>query len=167
MPNLEREIQEKFGGRLRFRVNGILIENEQILLVKHNMGNGRYLWNVPGGGMQYGSDAISNLKREYLEETNLEIAVEKYLFTCELLNPPLHAIELYFEVSRKGGNLEIGTDPELSKELQLIEEVRFVGLDELQAFKKEEKHKMFWDIKSLKDVRIWKGYFNFENKCIK
>ncbi|WP_194777354.1 NUDIX domain-containing protein [Pararhodonellum marinum] len=167
MPDLEKEIKEKFGERLRLRVNGVLIENNALLMVKHNMGRGRYFWNVPGGGMQYGSDAITNLKREFMEETGLHIQVENYLFAHELLNPPLHALELFFEVRRTAGELTLGKDPELSNDHQLMEEIKYMELDELKSIPNTEKHQMFWGIKSIKDVRIWKGYFNFENKCIK
>lgn len=167
MHNIEKEIHDKFGGRLRTRVNGVLIEQDRILMVKHRMGQGKYFWNVPGGGMHYRSDAVDNLQREFLEETGLEINVGKFLYVSEFLRPPLHAIELYFEVQKVSGDLITGEDPELSIDRQLIEEVTFMDLQELGKIKKEEKHQLFWDIKSLDEVRIWKGYFNFENKCIK
>ncbi|WP_332912478.1 NUDIX domain-containing protein [Algoriphagus boritolerans] len=93
---ISKEIEAKFGNQLRTRVNGILIEDNKLLMVKHQMGNGRILWSVPGGGMNYGSTAKDNLKREYLEETSLEIEVGKYLFVHEYLKPPLHAMEHFF-----------------------------------------------------------------------
>src|SRR5690606_12765840 len=103
-----------FGERLRFRVNGVLIEGDKILLIQHRMAADRFFWNVPGGGLQYGSDVIANLKREYLEETGLEIEVKKFLFLHEFLEPPLHAVELYFEVAKVSGILKVGYDPELA-----------------------------------------------------
>ncbi|MBD8487704.1 NUDIX hydrolase [Echinicola sp. CAU 1574] len=167
MQNIEKEINEKFGGRLRTRVNGVLIENDKILMIKHRMGHNKSFWNVPGGGMDYNTNATDNLKREFLEETGLEIEVKKFLTVSEFLQPPLHAIELYFEVSKKSGDLIKGIDPELSQNKQLIEEVKFMSMEEISEIKKEEKHHLFWKIKSVNDIRIWKGYFNFENKCIK
>jgi len=167
MTKLEKEIEEKFGGRLRTRVNGVLIQDEKILMIKHKMGENKFLWNVPGGGMKYGSSVAENLKREYLEETGLEIKVGNFLCTYEYLNKPLHAVELYFEVEAIGGELKMGKDPELSDDLQLITEMSFLDIDNLAFIKKEEKHRLFWGIKSLNDVRIWKGYFNFENNYLK
>ncbi len=167
MTNLEREIEEKFGGKLRTRVNGVLIQNDELLMIKHKMGKEKYFWNVPGGGMNYGSSALVNLKREFLEETGLEIEVRNFLFTYEFIDIPLHAIELYFEVVAVGGSLILGTDPELSSEKQLITEISFLSMEKVSVIKKEEKHQLFWGIKSFKDIGKWKGYFNFENKCIK
>lgn len=164
---MEKEIVEKFGGRLRTRVNGVLIQNNEILLIKHRMDEDRYFWNVPGGGMEYGTSAVDNLKREYLEETGLHIQIDRYLGTYEHLSPPLHAIELFFEVSAIGGELIKGIDPELAADKQLITEISFLNLEKLALIKNTEKHRLFWGIKSFNDVRIWKGYFNFENNCIK
>ncbi|QDH79449.1 NUDIX domain-containing protein [Echinicola soli] len=167
MQNLEKEINEKFGGRLRTRVNGVLILEDKILMVKHHMGNGKCFWNVPGGGMDYQSTAPENLKREFLEETGFMIQIGPLLTVTEFLKPPLHAVELFFEVSKESGQLKRGTDPELPDHAQLIEDVRFMSLEEINQIPNDEKHHLFWKIKSLNDIRIWKGYFNFENKCIK
>lgn len=166
MPNIKKEIEEKFGSRLRTRVNGILVEDNRILMVKHYMGEGKYFWNVPGGGMKYGSSAPENLRREFQEETGLDISVDEYLFVHEFLHPPLHAIELYFEVKKIGGKMVKGTDPELDKQHQVIADLCFLSVEEIQKIRNEEKHAMFWGIKSVNDVGIWKGYFNFGNKCI-
>ena len=67
---ISKEIESKFGHHLRIRVNGVLIEGNKILLVKHRMGSSRDFWSTPGGGMQFGSSAQENLVREFLEETN-------------------------------------------------------------------------------------------------
>lgn len=167
MANIEKEIKEKFGERLRVRVNGIHIKNDQILMVKHRMGNGKYFWNVPGGGMDYGTSAVDNLIREFKEETGLTIKDASYLFVHEFLTPPLHAIELFFEIEAEDGEHYLGVDPELSKENQLLTEICYLRVEDLDKIPKDEKHPLFWGIKSMNDVRIWKGNFNFENKCIK
>jgi len=167
MANIEKEISDKFGGRLRVRVNGVLIQNGQILMIRHEMGQGKHFWNVPGGGMKFGSTATENLEREFLEETGLIVKTVEFLTTYEYLEAPLHAIELFFLVEQTGGELQLGKDPELAMESQLISEVRFMDAPELQKIQKPAIHPLFYDLKSLNDVRNWKGYFNFENKCIK
>ncbi|GGZ27623.1 hypothetical protein GCM10007049_20580 [Echinicola pacifica] len=167
MEHIETQIQDKFGGRLRTRVNGVLIENDKILMIKHRMSSSRVFWNVPGGGMEFGSSITMNLEREFLEETGLEVETGEFLGVTEFLEPPLHAVELYFEVKLKKGRLALGTDPELEGHQQLLEELKFMDIKEIQAIPRAEKHQYFWNINSTKDVRIWKGYFNFENKCIK
>jgi 8-oxo-dGTP diphosphatase len=167
MSELKREIELKFGGRLRTRVNGILLKGDSVLMVKHHMGGGNYFWNVPGGGMKYGSSAAQNLVREFQEETGLIVRVEEYLFTHEFLKPPLHAVELFFEVKEEGGQLHLGNDPELSPSQQVIEDIRYLSVDEIKNMRKGEVHDMFSQINSVKEVRMWKGYFKFENNSIK
>lgn len=167
MSELKREIVQKFGGRLRSRVNGILIKGEKLLMVRHKMGEGRVFWNVPGGGMKFGSSAEQNLIREFKEETGLNIKVDEFLFIHEFLQPPLHAIELFFEVKQVSGKLELGEDPELSPTHQVIDDIRYLSVDEIKNMKKAEIHAAFFGINSIKDVRMWKGYFNFENNSIK
>ena len=167
MQSIEKEIADKFGERLRVRVNGILIEDDKILLIRHKMSKIRSFWSVPGGGMHFGSHAVDNLKREFLEETGLIIGVRRFLYVHEFLEPPLHALEMFFEVYRDGGSLIKGVDPELSEGNQIIMDSAFMDIDELDKIQNHEKHRMFWELNSLNDVRIWKGYFNFENNCIK
>jgi 8-oxo-dGTP diphosphatase len=49
-------------------------------------------------GLQYGESVNEALKREFLEETQTEITIGEMLFVNEFLEPPLHAIELFFKV---------------------------------------------------------------------
>lgn len=167
MDKIEQEIDEKFGGRLRLRVNGLLLENDRLLMIKHQMSDKRFFWNVPGGGMEYRSNTVDNLKREFLEETGLEISVNDLLCVHEFLKPPLHAVELYFEVGKLGGELVKGSDPELAGNRQIIAELAFLSVKELAEIKNEEKHRLFWELNSFDQIRKWKGYFNFGNNCIK
>ncbi len=165
--NISEEIESKFGNQLRMRVNGILIQNEKILMIRHLMGNDRILWSVPGGGMQFGQNASSNLIREFVEETGLIVAILDYLFVHEYLNPPLHALEHFFSVKWIGGHLKLGTDPELNAENQIIDEIRWMSLKDIQSLTQNSLHPIFWGIKSLDAVGLYKGYFNFENISIK
>lgn len=139
---------------------GILIEDQSILLVKHTgLGEKGYLWSPPGGGMEYGFSTEENLKREFLEETGLEIEAKEFLFTCELLEPPFHAIELFFRVKATGGILMKGQDPELSDKDQIIKEVRFMSLKEVNQLPHVVLHKTFHQIKSFDEVIARKGYY--------
>ena len=130
------EIEEKFGGRLRARVCGILIEEERLLLIKHRgLGSAGHLWLPPGGGVQFGTSITDNLKREFFEEeTGLEVEVHELLFVFEFYNiTHCMLIELFFKVGSTGGTLGKGIDPELDKENQIIEEVRFVNAQEMNS----------------------------------
>jgi 8-oxo-dGTP diphosphatase len=161
---MEEKIIEKFGNKLRVRVCGILIENGRILLIRHkSLGKNGILWAPPGGGMQFGESAEDTIKREYEEETGLNIKVERYLFTHEFLNPPLHAIELFFEVTRLGGELNTGYDPEMSKNEQIITETAYLDIDQLREIDHDSIHNVLRNVKNLKELLYLDGYVKFED----
>jgi ADP-ribose pyrophosphatase YjhB (NUDIX family) len=164
---ISKEIESKFGHHLRIRVNGVLIEKNKILLVKHKMGTNRDFWSTPGGGMQFGSSAQENLVREFLEETGLKIEVEDFLFVHEFLDHPLHAIECFFAVKRISGTATLGEDPELAAADQILADISWMTLEELKCLDNKSIHPIFLRIKSLSELVLCKGYFNFENKYLK
>lgn len=153
-------IAAKFGNRLRIRVNGILIENDRVLMVRHKgLGKMGQLWLPPGGGMEYGSSAIQNLKREFLEETGIEVDVKQHLFTCEFIETPLHAIELFFSVIRKDGELRKGFDPELDQKDQIIDKPVFLSVEDLRQLPDATLHAAFRGLSQLDDLLKKRGYF--------
>jgi len=152
-------IIEAFGNRLRLRVCGFLIQNNELLLVKHlHIGSKGVLWAPPGGGMDFGENAVTTLKREFLEETGLEIEVRDLAVINEYLEPPLHAIELFFNVVQTGGTLQQGHDPEMSGEDQIIREVRYVSFRELQTMDQDTLHHVLKGVKSLDQLLAKTAY---------
>jgi len=138
---VDKSVQEIYGNRVRVRVCGICVEDDKILLVNHvGLAKGDF-WAPPGGGLEVGTSAQDNLVREFKEETGLDVDVGRYLFTTEYIAPPLHAVELFFAVTRKGGLLGVGTDPEIEK--QLIRAVRFMNFKEVDALAPDAKHGAF------------------------
>ena len=85
--------------RPRVRVAGILIEDDRVLLIEHTK-NDRSYWLLPGGGVDWGESIEEAIKREFLEETNLTVEIENFLFISETLAPDntKHVINLYFRV---------------------------------------------------------------------
>ena len=164
---ISKEIESKFGHRLRIRVNGVLIEENKILMVKHKMSSDRDFWSTPGGGMQFGTTAQENLVREFLEETGLEITVGEFLFVHEYLDPPLHGMECFFLVKRISGTATLGKDPELAPADQILADLSWMTLERLSSLDKKSIHPVFIGIKSLSELVLCKGYFNFENKYLK
>jgi 8-oxo-dGTP diphosphatase len=160
---MEEKIIEKFGNKLRVRVCGILIEEGKILMIKHrSIGKNGMLWAPPGGGMQYGESAEKTIQREFEEETGLKINVDRYLFTHEFLNPPLHAIELFFEVSRLAGDLKRGYDPEMHKDEQIIAQVAFLDMDKIKEIDHDSLHYVLRIVKNLYELLSLEGYIKFE-----
>lgn len=165
--NAKESVNQKFGGKVRTRVGGILIEDNKILLLKHEgVGKKEYLWSPPGGGIEFGENAEENLKREFFEETGLNILVEELLFVNEFMNEHIHAIELFFKVEKTGGFLKLGNDPEMGKQ-QILSELAFFDEIKLQNTETDYLHNMFIGINKPQEVLNLKGYFKFVNNSIK
>ena len=132
-------------------------------MIRHaGLGEAGELWLPPGGEAEWGSSLAENLKREFKEETGLEVTVGKFLFIHEHLQSPLHAVEIFFEVQRTGGSLVKGTDPELPVQQQIIKEVRFLDFVDFKSIGKKRLHARFHHCNSPKDLNNITGYFKFE-----
>lgn len=160
MEEIKNEIIHSFGNKLRIRVCGVCIEDNKILLVKHHsLGKGNVLWAPPGGGMIFGETAEIALKREFMEETDLGISVEKFLCVNEYLTHPLHAIELFFHVTIQAGTLKMGTDPELQQNKQIITEVKWMTFEELNQLPSDAIHSLLQGINNSEELLQLSGYF--------
>ncbi|MBP6282085.1 MAG: NUDIX domain-containing protein [Leptotrichiaceae bacterium] len=118
--------------RPRVRVAGILIENNKILLIEHLKKNKKY-WLVPGGGVDWGESTAEALIREYKEETNLDITVEKFLFLSETIAPDKkkHVINLYFQIKiikNSIYNMKLGDERNLT-------DLKFITKEEIENIK--------------------------------
>ncbi|MFB9864953.1 NUDIX hydrolase [Rufibacter immobilis] len=151
---------ESYSNKTRTRVCGLLVQEDKLLLARHKaaFGDG-YFWVPPGGGLDYGEKVKDCLRREFLEETGLEVEVGRFLYLNEFLRPPLHAIELFFEVKLVRGNLALGTDPELAPHAQLLEEVQFLSIRDLYQLKREELHPILHALVNLDDLYIPRQQF--------
>jgi 8-oxo-dGTP diphosphatase len=159
MEEAKAEIIAQFGHKLRLRVSGICLVDDKILLVKHlNLGAGKYLWAPPGGGLHFGETTQDCLIREFKEETGLLIEVKKFLFVNEFLAPPLHAIELFFEVKIISGELRVGNDPEMSPQGQIIQSVEFLDWKKISEENPVQIHSIFRKIEKLSDILQLKEY---------
>lgn len=162
MDELDSKIAKLYGGKLRTRVCGICIERDKILLIHHkSLGKTGSLWAPPGGGMEYGESAEEALKREFKEETGLEILIKQFLFVHEYLDPPLHGIELFFLVEKAGGQLKLGTDPEMSKEDQLLTKLGFYDLPTIRKGRLDSLHYILQHTETIEVLINRKGYFKF------
>jgi 8-oxo-dGTP diphosphatase len=138
---MNKEIINQYGNQLRVRVSGICIQNDKILLINHSgLNESNEFWSPPGGGLQFGESIEECLKREFLEETNTVVSIVKFLIIKEFINPPLHAIELYYEVKIESGNIEKGFDPEMEE--QIIKDIQWLSFEEVLG-KGEGKYNPF------------------------
>jgi len=154
---MNEEIAHFYGNKTRLRVCGLCFHQDKILVVNHKGLATDNFWAPPGGGIHFGEPVETALVREFLEETGLLIAPKRFLFVCEFIHEPLHALELFFEVEKRGGELRTGHDPETIH--NVIGDVRFQSFAELMAQKEDERHGIFRLTTSVEELKNLRGFY--------
>jgi len=155
---VDKTAQQIYGGKVRIRVCGLSWKDEKLLLVNHFGLYHHDFWAPPGGGIEFGDHAETNLEREFAEETGLVVKTEELQFICELIQPPLHAIELFFNVMVIGGKLITGSDPEMDEKQQIIKQVQYLSIAEIDRMPDSHKHGLFRFAKSRDKIMGLRGY---------
>lgn len=149
----QKNARELYGNKIRVRACGICINDGKVLMIKHQAILGKLpFWAPPGGGVDVGETALEALKREFLEETGLQIEVRELLLMNEFVNLPLHGIELFFRVQIQGGELALGNDPEHGSGEQLILAAEWLSLDEIHGLLPGQCHPFWKNFKHLSDI---------------
>ncbi len=93
-------------------VAGVLLnEKGQILLGRRNTGPYAGLWCIPCGYLEYDEELRQGLKREFQEETGLEVEIGELFTALSNFHDPLcHTVGIWFMVKRAGGELKAGDD---------------------------------------------------------
>ena len=104
-------IEKKF----QIRTAGFVFFDKKLLLIKHRKNNREY-WVVPGGRVEFGEKSVDTLKREFMEELNIQIEPVKFLFFNESLPPeyPYHNLNLFFLVKHLSSEIKLGDEPILA-----------------------------------------------------
>jgi 8-oxo-dGTP diphosphatase len=150
-------VVEKFGNRIRVRACGLCYRGDDLLLINHKGLYSHDFWAPPGGGLEVGESTQNALKREFLEECGLEISVGEFLFACEFINPPLHAVELFFEVF-SNDKPRLGHDPEMGTH-QVLTDLSFWPPKELAALPSAHRHGIFKIDTEPANVRQLRGFY--------
>jgi 8-oxo-dGTP pyrophosphatase MutT (NUDIX family) len=69
--------------RFNIRVYGILKDSNNRILVSDEYIRGNYFTKFPGGGLEFGEGTRDCLKREFMEETGLEVTVGSHIYTTD------------------------------------------------------------------------------------
>lgn len=155
---MKNTVQTFYGNRLRVRACGICVREGALLMVNHQGITDGHFWAPPGGGIEFGESATDGLKREFREETGLDITVHKFLFATEFIGHPLHAIELFFSVTCENGKPQYGTDPEPGSPA-VIQETRFMSWAEIAATPADQLHGVFRILSHPSEITALNGYF--------
>jgi ADP-ribose pyrophosphatase YjhB (NUDIX family) len=87
---------------IRVGAKAVILQDERVLLIRYKNGDSEH-YNFPGGGIQRGESIRKGLRREVLEETNLDVKVDSLLLVGEY-DPKkhkrkfgrIHKLTLYF-----------------------------------------------------------------------
>lgn len=155
---MNHPVHEIFGNQVRIRACGLCVQNNQLLLVNHSHLAPGDFWAPPGGGVRFSEALEAALQREFEEETGLRIQVRDFLFVCEFIQAPLHAIELFWRVEMTGGAIRTGIDPELG-DTQIIQAVQFFDWNQINALPKTQLHGIFRIPSNPAEILDLRGYF--------
>ena len=109
-----------------FGVYGLLMKEDALLVIDKNGGPYINRYDLPGGSLEEGETLATAMRREFTEETGLEVELERQIGVADFKLPwdwrefdEVHHIAVFYLVRQTGGTLGI---PE-----------QFVGQDSLGA----------------------------------
>jgi 8-oxo-dGTP diphosphatase len=125
------------------RVYGILINEQQQVLVSDEYIRGMLITKYPGGGLEFGEGTRDCLKREFMEEMNLKVEVGDHIYTTDYFqmsafNPEHQIISIYYTATAlEEIKVPLRTKPfdfdeqqmKIYEETKEIETFRFVDWD--------------------------------------
>ncbi|WP_066192698.1 NUDIX domain-containing protein [Gracilibacillus timonensis] len=111
-------------------VTGILVEDDEILIVKQNVSTKRN-WSLPGGHLEEGETLEEGVKREWKEETGIEAQVIKLLYVCDFLEATSPLLHITFLLSKVGGSITL---PSNEYDANPISDVKMVPISELEQY---------------------------------
>ncbi len=92
---------------VRLSIKGIILKDQAILCLKHEK-QGSIYYTLPGGGQEWGETITETVKRECLEEANVEVEPHEVLFIRDYIgknhefaeqDPEVHQVEIMMRCS--------------------------------------------------------------------
>ena len=108
----------------------VLDDDNRILMVRHDHPE-RTVWMVPGGSIEEGESSAQAAVREVFEETGLEIEIGGLIWHVEEVSERGQRFVNFFRAKITGGELKLGTDPELAESEQVLGGISFMTREEV------------------------------------
>ena len=87
--------------RFNIRVYGLYLEGSMIMVCEE-MIRGQQIIKFPGGGLEYGEGTIEGLKREFMEEMQIEVEILSHYYTTDYFQPSAYdesqVISIYYMI---------------------------------------------------------------------
>ncbi|MFD2871498.1 NUDIX domain-containing protein [Mucilaginibacter ximonensis] len=121
------------------RVYGLLINENQEILVSDEQEYGMQFTKFPGGGLEYGEGIIDGLKREFIEECSLDIDIINHFYTTDFFVKSAfnesQIISVYYVVQNKTPfELAVKTTPfDFGSDVEPMQTFRWIQLSEMKA----------------------------------
>lgn len=102
-------------GKFNIRVYGVLMDGNKRVLVSDEYIRGHYFTKFPGGGLEFGEGTRDCLKREFKEETGLDVTIGEHLYTTDFFqisafNNSDQIISIYYFVHGDVSKLDTKTN---------------------------------------------------------
>ncbi len=97
-------------------VGAIVLQQDEVLLIRRGAAPQKGLWSLPGGGLELGESLDQAVQREVLEETGLEVRVLEFAGVFERITKDdteavqYHYVLLDYLCEMVGGALAAGDD---------------------------------------------------------
>ncbi len=122
------------------RVYGILLNDNNEVLISDEKTQNVAFTKFPGGGLEYGEGLIDALKREFLEECDLRVEVVQHIYTTDFYEKSSfnesQIISIYYQVRPlEDIQFDVKVSPfdfSNQKQQEKIEVFRFVQLHQLE-----------------------------------
>ncbi|CAI9386600.1 NUDIX hydrolase [Niallia sp. Sow4_A1] len=104
----ERKFHQPFG------VYGILVEKDRLLVIHKKRGPYANRFDLPGGSLEQGESLTMAMRREFLEETGIEIEIQKQIGMADFMFPcnwreftHIHHIAAFYTARKIGGEITV------------------------------------------------------------
>jgi 8-oxo-dGTP diphosphatase len=88
--------------------SGVIVEQEELILLAHCVKSGRYdFWVAPGGGVKGAESLLEAASRETMEETGLSIATDRLVYIEELIDPQTRHCKFWHLGRLLGGSIDV------------------------------------------------------------